>query len=138
LVPDDETLVLGGPDGVERVSGEIAGAAYFAILGVRPAIGRTFTADEDAVGAPGDVVVVSDDFWRTRIGGDRSAVGGQLRIDGRERTIIGVMPPGFRGLSGDAQVWLPVPARRSAAVLAEAGAHRRRCPRWFQSGISRG
>ncbi|HET9982760.1 MAG TPA: ADOP family duplicated permease [Longimicrobiales bacterium] len=120
---DDETMVLSGPDGAERVSGEMAGAAYFAVLGVRPALGRTYTAAEDAVGAPGDVVVVSDDFWRRRLGGRPSAVGETLRIDGRQRTIIGVMAPGFRGLSGDAQLWLPVPARRSAAVLAQAGAH---------------
>ncbi len=120
---DDETIVVSGPDGGERVSGEMAGSEYFGILGVGPALGRTYTAAEDRVGAPGDVVVLSDDFWRTRFGGGPDALGERLRIDGLERTVIGVMPPGFHGLSGDAQLWLPVPARRSAAVLAQAGAH---------------
>src|SRR5579871_5853277 len=68
---------------------------FFDVLGVRPALGRTFLKSEDVDGAS-PVAVVTDAFWRTRLGGDPAAVGGTVRIDGRATTIAGVLPRGFQ------------------------------------------
>ena len=51
---------------------------------------------------------LSDGFWRSQFGGDRSAVGRELRIDGRPHTVIGVMPPGFRPTDDDMAMWTPM------------------------------
>jgi putative ABC transport system permease protein len=118
-----ETLVLTGDDGAERVSAETASAAYFDILGKRAAIGRTYTADEDRIGGPSAVVVLSDRMWRTRFGASANVIGRTLTIGGVKHSIVGVMPPGFEGLSGDAAFWVPIPAARSAQGLQQPGAH---------------
>ena len=67
---------------------------YFRMLGVPPALGREFSADEERAGGA-DVLVLSDGFWRSHFGGDRAVLGRTLPIDGRPHTIIGVMPPTF-------------------------------------------
>ena len=118
-----EALTIDGSDGVERVAGESVTSPYFALLGARPVMGRTFTIAEDSVGGAGSVVIVSDAFWRARLGADRNAVGRPIDVSGVKRTIIGVMRPGFSGLSGDAELWIPITGARSAAALAQAGAH---------------
>jgi predicted permease len=118
-----EAAVVAGDGGAERLPAELAGAQFFAMLGASPIIGRTYTEAEDRVGGPSDVVVLSEGLWRSRFGGRRDIVGQTLTIGGRKRTILGVMPAAFRGLSGDAQLWLPVPGARSAVALQAAGAH---------------
>src|SRR3954469_11999778 len=62
-----------GDGAPEQIRGRRVTRNFFDVLGVRPAIGRTFTADEDRTAAP--VVVISDALWRRRYGGDRSIVG---------------------------------------------------------------
>jgi predicted permease len=69
-------------------------ADFFDVLGVAAARGRTFLPEEDRPDA--DAVVVSDEFWRTHLGANPSAVGRPLTVDGTSRTLIGVMPSGFR------------------------------------------
>jgi putative ABC transport system permease protein len=84
---------------------------FFRVMGVPPAIGRAFTTDEDADGH-GQVAILSDRLWHERFGGDRSALGRDLVLDGRPLRIVGVMPPGFAfpparpGVTPD--VWLPM------------------------------
>ena len=119
----DETLTLLFETGAERVPGETVNAPYFDILGVRSALGRTFTPDEDRVGGDNAVAVVSDAFWRTRFGSRPDVLDQGLTINGVRHRVIGVMPPGFAGLSGDAQLWIPIPSARSALVLRQASAH---------------
>jgi predicted permease len=92
---------------VLHVEGELVGSAYFPILGVRAAIGRTLEPREDQPGIH-RVVVISDGLWRDLYGGDPGAVGRPLAIDGKSYEVVGVLPPGFHGLSDDASVWLPV------------------------------
>jgi len=99
-----------GPPAV--INGEEATWQYFPVLGVQPELGRTYTAAEDAVGAP-DVVVISDALWRSRLQADPAVIGKQLELDSRPRTIVGVMPPGFPGLSTSKyapQFWVPLGA----------------------------
>jgi predicted permease len=68
---------------------------YFSVLRVRPALGRLLAADE-----PSPVAVVSFAYWREELGGDASAIGSSLILNGRTFTIVGVAPPRFRGIDG--------------------------------------
>ncbi len=96
---------LTGAGEATRLRGASVTASFFSVLGVRPAYGRAFSPDE---GAPGhDAVLISDALWRTRFGGERSAIGGPIMLDGVRRTIVGVLPPAFDFPFG-AQVWLPI------------------------------
>jgi predicted permease len=75
-------------------------------LGVRPALGRTFTPD-DATG-DGRVVVLSSGFWERRFGGDRRVLGRQMVLNDVPYTVVGVMPEEFEFPSADVDVWRPV------------------------------
>jgi putative ABC transport system permease protein len=78
----------------ERIMGAEVSPGYFELLGVSPALGRTFTAEEEQ-GGGANVLVLSDGFWRSHFGADRGVIGRTLSIDGRAHTIIGVMPRSF-------------------------------------------
>ncbi|HUK17509.1 MAG TPA: ABC transporter permease [Bryobacteraceae bacterium] len=76
---------------------QVVSANYFAMLGVRPAIGRTFVEGDDVPGAPA-VCVISDAYWKRKFGADRSIAGKAIAINGAAVTILGVTPPEFFGL----------------------------------------
>ena len=105
---DPISLNLRTENGPARVSAERVNAGYFHLLGVQAAVGRTFTADEDAVPDAYPVAVVSHSLWRSRLSGSRSPVGTVITLNDRPFTVIGVMPEGFRGLSFEAELWVPV------------------------------
>ena len=90
----------------ERVPGALVSANFFRTLGIVPARGRAFSDGEDVPGQD-RVVVVSDGFWRRRLGADPSAVGRAVRIDGEPLTVIGVTPAGV-GFPADADLWVPI------------------------------
>jgi predicted permease len=71
-----------------------ASAGFFPALGVAPSLGRIFTPKEDVAGNEHEVIL-SDQFWRERFGGDRSILGRGVELNGYAYTVIGVMPPGF-------------------------------------------
>ena len=109
-------------DRPERVYGSIVSADFFSTLGVQPEIGRGFRAGDDADGAP-PLVVLSDAFWRRRLGSDPAVIGKSLSIQGRPTTVIGVMPPTVWYPRGDrAELWIndnfPAPPRRGPFGLA--------------------
>lgn len=90
------------PEGMERASGQLVSGNYFSALGVQPKLGRWISQNDDRPGAPdGAVAVVSDRFWRTRLGSDPHAVGRHLIVNEVSLTVAGVMPEGFRGISRD-------------------------------------
>lgn len=103
-------LTLDG-DPAERIRAAQVSPSYFGMLGVRPAIGRDFERADEANGGA-DVVILSDGFWRSHYGADRSIVGRVISIDGRPNTVIGVMPPAFDppryGWMADQPFWLPL------------------------------
>ena len=101
-------FILSGTDRTERVFGELVDDGYFPVLGVRPAAGRTFTASENRVGNASAVAIVSDALWRRRFGGERNTLGGHLRINDVDYTVVGIAPPSFRGLSDRAELWIPI------------------------------
>jgi putative ABC transport system permease protein len=105
---------LAGVDTPVRLRGAAVTADFFAVLGVAPALGRVFTAEEDQFGR-NNVVILSDGLWRERFGGEREVLGRILRLGGRPVEVAGVMPPGF-DFPRDAVFWLPLavsPARRA-------------------------
>jgi putative ABC transport system permease protein len=80
---------------------------FFSLLGIRPALGRSFTADE---GRPEGhyVVMLGNDLWRTRFGGNPAIVGTTISLDGIPHTVIGVLPAGVQfPFVGKADVWTP-------------------------------
>ena len=79
---------------------------FFGTMGIAPARGRTPRAEEHAPGA-GPVVVVSDAFWRTHLGGVEDWAGRTLEVGGHSAEIVGVMPPGFE-YPGRTAVWVPI------------------------------
>lgn len=85
------TLMLGNQP--EEVSGLSVSSDVFAILGVQPLMGRAYTAVEDEEGND-QVMVVSHEFWRSRLGGRQDVLDTTINANGRPRTIVGVMPPG--------------------------------------------
>jgi len=102
---DNRSVDQGGV--AARVESITVTPSFFKVAGVPPQIGRTFTDQEGEVGHE-SVVVLSDGFWRSQFGGDRSAIGRELRIDGRPHTVVGVMPPGFRPTDEDKAMWTPM------------------------------
>jgi putative ABC transport system permease protein len=93
---------------VEPVEGEFVSSDYLPLLGVRPIIGRSFDASLDEAATVEPVVLLSHDLWKNRFGGD-SAIGRRVSLNGVELTVIGVLPAGFKGLSGRASLWMPAP-----------------------------
>jgi predicted permease len=78
--------------------------SFFRVVEASPAAGRTFTDAEGEIGQE-KKVVLSYALWQTQFGGDRSAVGRDLRIDGQPYTIVGVMPRTFRFITNDVMLW---------------------------------
>ncbi|HEU6453431.1 MAG TPA: ABC transporter permease [Gemmatimonadaceae bacterium] len=94
--------------GAERADGEYADSRYLPTLGIQPIIGRNFTADEDEQLGAARVVMLGDAFWQRRFNADPSVLGRTLNLEGEPYTIIGVLPPGFRGLTGRAELLVPL------------------------------
>ncbi|MBV8811600.1 MAG: ABC transporter permease [Acidobacteriaceae bacterium] len=87
------------PEAVPQLKyGMFVSGNFFRVLGVDPALGRSFRADEDQVPGRDAVVVLSHDLWASRFNGDPSIPGKKLRLNGIEFTIIGVAPEHFTGV----------------------------------------
>jgi putative ABC transport system permease protein len=84
-------LLLGGEEPL-RVQTGVVSPSFFDLLGVKPALGRTFTDGDDRQDAP-RVLILTDRFWREHFGGDPKIVGRVFRMNDREHTVIGVLPP---------------------------------------------
>jgi len=97
----------------ESVTGGVVATSLFQVFGVRPERGRLLLPDDSEPGRE-SVAVVSHGFWQGRMGGAGDVIGHRLRVDAEDRTIVGVLPPGFEvpGLSG-VEMWIPIwPERR--------------------------
>ena len=105
----------------ERVQGMRVTANFLSLLKVTPLLGRDFQADEEKRGAK-DVVIISHQFWQQRLGGDQSAVGKDLTIDGKPFTIIGVLPNNFEFPLAKQSTELLTTVAREGGNLEERGA----------------
>jgi predicted permease len=88
----------------ERANYELVDGHYLPTLGQRVALGRNFSPDEDATPGGARVAILSDAFWQRRFNADSAAIGQSVNLDGQPYTIVGVLPPGFRGVSGTADL----------------------------------
>ena len=118
---------LSGGGQPERIEIAAVTPAFFPLLGVQAALGRTFLANEDQPKAE-RVVVLSDGLWRRRFAADRGIVGKRIVLNTRPFTIVGVLPPGFFfARARQTEVWIPVvphPNPVAAPLLALASGHR--------------
>jgi macrolide transport system ATP-binding/permease protein len=105
----------------ERVWGEVVSGDYFSLLGIEPVLGRGFLPEEERTPGSHPVALVSHSLWQRRFAGDPSTVGRNVRLNGHRFTIVGVAPPGFRGMHRGlaADVW--VPAMMKAQATPGAG-----------------
>ena len=93
----------------ERVTGGYATMSLFPLLGVQPAIGRTFLPEEDRPGGP-PVAILSRAFWKRRFGGDPAVIGKALTLDANTYTVVGVLPATFLipdRHESDYDLWVP-------------------------------
>ena len=104
-------LLLTQGDHTERLLGSMVSGGWFGTLGARAAHGRLITPADDAKDGGSPVVVLSDGLWRRRFAADPSVVGKDVRLNGRVWTVIGVLPPSFRGIMMGISPDLYVPAR---------------------------
>jgi putative ABC transport system permease protein len=99
--------LAGGVAGPVRVRAEMVSASYLSLLGVRPALGRDFAAGEDGVPGAHPVVILGHELWSGHFGADSGVVGEAVVLNGVTLTVVGVAPTGFRGLTGEADLWFP-------------------------------
>lgn len=89
---------LAGPGFSERAHGEIVSGNYFQVLGMQPALGRVFSADDETALGANPVAVLSYGYWMRRFGGDPTALNRQLIVNGTTLTVVGVAQAGFSGI----------------------------------------
>jgi putative ABC transport system permease protein len=102
----EASFTLSGAGQPEFFPGIFMSASVSQVLGIKPQLGRWFTAQEDDTDQP--LVVLSDALWRNRFGGDRQILGRGLQLGGRLYTVVGVMPPGAGYPSTLTQIYAPV------------------------------
>jgi putative ABC transport system permease protein len=99
---------LTGTGPPERLVGALTSSNYLQTYGLTPVRGRFFLPEEDTPGGP-NVVVVSDGFWKRRLGGTDDVVGTRVLLDGEPYEIVGVMPPEFEDfLNRQREFWVPL------------------------------
>src|SRR5262249_43782024 len=98
-----------GPGEPEQTDAEVASSEYFRALRTNAIAGRLFTAAEDAASSGAEVTLLSARLWRRRFAADPAAVGSTLRVNDVPLTVVGILPEGFAGLSGKAELWIPPP-----------------------------
>ncbi|HYV06904.1 MAG TPA: ABC transporter permease [Blastocatellia bacterium] len=101
-----QTFNLTGVDKAARLQGRTVNWNFFQVLGVQPALGRTFVEQDDRVEAPA-TVVISHGLWQERFGGDPALIGKQVRLDGDMFTVLGVLPSDFE-LFRRVDVYVPI------------------------------
>jgi predicted permease len=101
----DQTVELNGLP--QRIHGMVVTPSWFTLLRVSPALGRPFSDEEGEIGRDHEVIL-SHGLWEQLYGGDKSALGRDLRISGQPFTIVGVMPKGFDFIDPEVRLWLPL------------------------------
>jgi putative ABC transport system permease protein len=119
----------------ESLSGMRVSASYFQMLGVPPALGRTFLPDEDQPGHA-QVVILSDALWQRRFSSNPKVVGTTVRLNDESCTVIGVMPSSYRlGVYGP-QLWTPLVLAAESVLPAARGNRNLGVMARLRSGVS--
>jgi len=111
-----EDYNLTGSGQAERVNGLMVSAAFFATLGVHPALGRDFVSEDDHIGAA-PVALLSDGFWHRHFGGSPAVVGSAIDLGGTNYTIIGILPRAFTFYDIDRDVFTPIGQLNDSSFL---------------------
>ena len=128
------SYALTGAGEPERLKGMTVTASFFSLLGVQPALGRSFVADEDWRGKDG-VVVISAGLWQRRFGSDPTLVGRTISLDGRPRVVVGVLPADFRFNNVAFDVWVPM-GWTAESIANTRRAHNLRVIARLKSGVT--
>jgi predicted permease len=115
---DNTTVTLTGRGEPEEVDAILVTDATLPILGVRPALGRTFTREDDTPSGP-ETVLIGDAYWRRAFSANPAAIGQSLVVNGRPRQVIGVLPEEFRFLRFNPDVLLPMRLNRAEVTLGQ-------------------
>src|SRR5438876_2587012 len=115
-----ETFSLTDIDLPTQIYGASVSANFFTLLGVRPVLGRAFSAEEEV---PGNerVVLMNYGLWQKQFGSDRGIINRTIRLNDVSYTVIGVLPPEFEFLHRELQLWAPLAL--SGEDLANRGSH---------------
>jgi putative ABC transport system permease protein len=113
---DDTSVTVTGRGEPEQIEALVVTDGTLPVLGVRPALGRTFTKEDDAPG-PADTVMLSHEYWLRLFNGNAGAIGQSLMVNGRPREIIGVLPEDFRFLRYNPSIVLPFRFNRAEIFL---------------------
>lgn len=101
-------VTLRSDRGAEQFPAEVVDPDYHALLGVQAVLGRGFHEEEGGPGSGATVVVASHRFWQRELGADSNLASLHVDLGGERFRVVGVMPEGFRGLTGRAEMWLPM------------------------------
>ncbi|HYC52046.1 MAG TPA: ABC transporter permease, partial [Gemmatimonadaceae bacterium] len=109
----------------ERVLAQLVTGNFFTFLGVRAQVGRLLTAEDDSLPGRNAVVVISDRHWERRYARDASVIGRSIRVNGAPVTIIGVLEPGFAGLTvaTPVDVFAPTTMQHELRIKANSSAN---------------
>lgn len=113
---DDTTVTVTGRGEPEQIEALAVTDGTLPLLGVRPALGRTFSKEDDAPG-PADTVMLSHAYWMRLFNGSPNAIGQSLMVNGRGREIVGVLPEDFRFLRYNPAVVYPFRFNRAEIFL---------------------
>ncbi|MGE5278354.1 MAG: ABC transporter permease [Acidobacteriota bacterium] len=119
-------VTLQEKDGARRLYALFVSGNYFDVLGVRAALGRTFTPEEGRVPGGVPVVVIGDGFWRRHFGADPRVLGRTVRINDQDLTVVGVAPKEFKGTITGLNFEAYVPLAMAARLGGEVGGSRAR------------
>src|SRR6185312_15362994 len=106
----------------EHIQAEAASWGALPLLGVKPAYGRFFTAQDDRWGAP-ETTVLSWGFWKRRYGGDPSIIGKTIPLDAKPFTVIGILPAWFQYPNPRIQLWTPLYPEAPQQMMQSHDAH---------------
>jgi predicted permease len=111
---------LGYGGNTSAADGHLVSGGYFPMLGVRPALGRLFSTDDDRVPGGHPVVVLTHAFWQAHFGGDPDVVGDTIVLNGQAMTIVGVAESGFTGTTTTDVAQLFVPLAMAGEVRGDS------------------
>ena len=112
-IAESTSMILSGAREPEQVRGTRASANFLELLGVRPALGRSFLPEEDQTDR-GHSVIITDSLWHSRFDADRTVIGRSVMLDGTPYTVVGVLPKSFHfpggvnGFSSSSQFVTPL------------------------------
>ncbi|HKQ77564.1 MAG TPA: ABC transporter permease [Blastocatellia bacterium] len=126
---------LGTGAEIEQVACELVSENYFSALGVRLIKGRSFTAEDNSAPGASAVAILGHGLWRRRFGANPEIIGQTIGLNGANFTVVGVAPPGFKGIFTDrpSEIWAPVMMYEPLMQLNPGNnRHNRRSSGWLK------